>query len=1350
SQVGASTLWGIYDDDYLYSGGTSMATPIVSAAVAMVREHLALMGYDTNAALVKAVLIITADDMAGQYPYSGAHAPIPNIHEGWGRLNLTRALDIDGQLLRAVDRGTALSTGQYIEYIVPCVSDAGDLRVTLAWTDVAGSPLSSVQLVNDLDLTVIAPNGTVYKGNVFSEGVSVPGDGNSDPAWDTDGNGYDDRNNVECVYVGPPAVGNYRVLVSARDASGQDFALAVHGRVGADFTVAEPTLDAEPEVGVPVNVTIPVQNVGVHSNLTGMLTLGPGAGLTFQVEDLAYSRNDTIVLAVGADGDAAQVTALGTRYLRGLSGDLRAVAFHPDGGYALIAGEDGLFRWSASSHVRKVYDGDLRAVAFHPNGTAIAVGDGSIVHYPGPSVEVLFDPCDSTAGWTTGGTGNVWERGAPDRSQAFPGNHSPASVWGTDLDADHPANADAWLRRNIDLTGYRSPALTFWHYRDFEDGFDGGVVEVLGQAQWEVLVPEGGYDGNVEALGRSGFHSFPGWKKETVRLDDHAEDIITIRFRFASDEFIENAGWFIDDVRVVDRSATVRTTTSDLSRVACGPDSALAGGSELLLSIPDMTAIKPSGLEPAGMWWHGGWYVADVNGSIYEYDGSLSEVAELGPVRDVDSVANGWGPMEGGWIATDSGIYRYHGSMVLMCANAVDRLATDGRFQIFASAGNMTYDLRWETAEPAVSLMADGVPVARSIGSGDLTFEWAPDDFGVVELTVAVNPAGPDRIPEGRYDNNTATLDVVVRPSGRFVLIVDDDGGDDAEAPAVDIIGACHVHDQSDGPVDAGMMAEFDAVVWVVGDEYVETLNSTERDEIAAYLDGGGRLFIYGHDIARGAVSDEWTGWMSTYLHATVDSHSTDNDRVDGVDLYEGFGTEIGDDGPSAISPYGTARAAFEYPDGNASAVLFAGGHRVVYWGFGLHNVVDQDVAAAALNRTLDFLLDVALPEFVADGSPGEGTTGDVYPIAVEVSDDVGVRTVVAWHDDGSGWAQTQLFLDGGMWRANVTLSPSATLLSIYHVLNDFSGNQNSTPQRDVPVMDDDPPTVSLGAFTLRTGENGTVEVVAADNIGLADVRLVYAHLPSGPAGNVSANDTVTLAVQVNASALNATAYAIDMAGNFAVVPLGDLPVEDTLPPAKEEVLTGSTYEPGIQLTLRARFEDNVGVVGGVARVEYAGTTVDADLTPDGGAFIAAVDVGNHTGVVNFTFIPEDAWGNSATMATHTLYPKDTIPPEVAVEIVEGPVNGQDMVINVTVEDAVAVSGVVVTVAMDDGAPFNVEPTGELPNLTAIVAIPLDVSSIVVTVNASDHSGNWNLTALPALEVADPVPPTLAIGHEDP
>jgi subtilisin family serine protease len=227
----ANTSWTVIDDFYVYMGGTSMAGPHAAGAAAVFVQFY--RATHTNAtpspALVKAALINSADELDQG---NGGPGPVPNNDEGWGRINLENIITTNfsaaPRAFQYVDQTALLTNGQLFTQHIFVRSAAEPLKVTLAYTDVPGFPGALPALVNDLDLEVVAPDGTLYRGNQFGAGESVPNAPSSDKL-----------NNVEGVLLAAPVPGDYLVRVRGTKivadalphtaAVDQDFALVVSG-----------------------------------------------------------------------------------------------------------------------------------------------------------------------------------------------------------------------------------------------------------------------------------------------------------------------------------------------------------------------------------------------------------------------------------------------------------------------------------------------------------------------------------------------------------------------------------------------------------------------------------------------------------------------------------------------------------------------------------------------------------------------------------------------------------------------------------------------------------------------------------------------------------------------------------------------------------------------------------------------------------------------------------------------------------------------------------------------------------------------------------------------------------------
>lgn len=359
------SYWGIINTSYAYMGGTSMSTPLVAGGAALVRQAYMTRGHARpSAALIKATLIHTAADIPGQYaaPYGDA-GPAPNNNEGWGLMNLEAAVSTPRFF---VDEQVALRTGQQAVYHYQGGESNRPVRFTLVWTDYPAATEAGKQLVNDLDMEVIAPDGTIYRGNAFSNG------------WTTPTGSADRVNNVEGTYLPSTQPGTYTVRVRGYNVpmgGGQNFALLSSLPpviVGHNHSV--PLVMRNRTSGLPVPTPRPVQqfrddfaqNNGVWPvRTTPQYQVGY---LNGEYRMLVYPNQTAYALpTVNSSGWTNQTLEVDVRPTNGVSqaygllfnasGEGASLTYHifilsPSGHYA-IARQDGAVvkNWSASAAI---------------------------------------------------------------------------------------------------------------------------------------------------------------------------------------------------------------------------------------------------------------------------------------------------------------------------------------------------------------------------------------------------------------------------------------------------------------------------------------------------------------------------------------------------------------------------------------------------------------------------------------------------------------------------------------------------------------------------------------------------------------------------------------------------------------------------------------------------------------------------------------------------------------------------------------------------------------------------------------------------------------------------------------
>ena len=328
SNVTAAVGAGITDDpfnntdignNYESKFGTSMSAPAVTGMVALLLQRYAdVHGIDLDEdaplpSTSRALLVQAAEHLSGtasfaNNPDTGAltvYGDGPDWATGYGRADALEAIGlIDAGMVveDVVDEDDPTE-----EHLVSVVPGQDELRVTLAWDDLPGTPNSDhsvPMLVNDLDLLLIGPNGETHQPLVLPEAEQFDCDPDTDgiqtgvitdacPEYDDDDGtggsgpdpgpwpvteddlaaeeGTDRRNNLEQVVIDDPAPGLWRAQVSVLNTDAtvrlplggdQPYSIAGVTDARADLSI---TKTAEPDpatAGQDLLYTVEVANDG--------------------------------------------------------------------------------------------------------------------------------------------------------------------------------------------------------------------------------------------------------------------------------------------------------------------------------------------------------------------------------------------------------------------------------------------------------------------------------------------------------------------------------------------------------------------------------------------------------------------------------------------------------------------------------------------------------------------------------------------------------------------------------------------------------------------------------------------------------------------------------------------------------------------------------------------------------------------------------------------------------------------------------------------------------------------------------------------------------------------------------
>jgi len=494
-----NTAYGTYS-------GTSMATPNASGSAALLIQYFGQQfpGQAMRSSTLKALLIHTADDRGSAGP---------DYQFGWGLINVKAAADLikayhdaPGSLRMTESQMNTTTTLRTHSFTWDGVSP---IRATLVWTDPAGVSTTTGEsrtsrLVNNLDLKITGPTGTIYQPYV----MPFVGDWTSATYAAPAVAGKNDTDNVEQVDVASPVnAGVYVATVSVDGAltNGlQNYSLLINGSTAAPAP-APGLSGVTPSSGSTASVTL---------NLTGtQLMLGATVKLT------RAGEADVPATGIESLGDSIKCRANLTGMAAGL---WNVVVTNPDGQTATLPNsftvigpiwsdnlESGATGWSNSASVGGTAWALTTTQSQSPTHSYFA---------PGPSSKNLDDLYSPTI------------------SVPLSGTNLQFSFW-------HSYN----LQNNRD-GGVLEFSVDGGAWFDVTAGGSGAAFASGGYTS--TLSGPGSVSNRNPLWGRQAWSGNHGtWSQVTINLNDtakYAGHTLRARWRLGTNNSTSSTGWYVD------------------------------------------------------------------------------------------------------------------------------------------------------------------------------------------------------------------------------------------------------------------------------------------------------------------------------------------------------------------------------------------------------------------------------------------------------------------------------------------------------------------------------------------------------------------------------------------------------------------------------------------------------------------------------------------------------------------------------------------------------------------------------------------------------------------------------------
>jgi hypothetical protein len=366
-------------------------------------------------------------------------------------------------------------------------------------------------------------------------------------------------------------------------------------------------------------------------------------------------------------------------------------------------------------------------------------------------------------------------------------------------------------------------------------------------------------------------------------------------------------------------------------------------------------------------------------------------------------------------------------------------------------------------------------------------------------------------------------------------------------------------------------------------------------------------------------------------------------------------------------------------------------------------------------------------PPAVMDCGNGPLTTGDIGRFYINSSDPRGIGKVELLYSINAG-PQNALDLPqtgNDSWLLDLNVPSNATTLSYKFRVQDGIGNVVETANRDVDVIDDDPPLLGNDTTpdSATTGDPVTFCLSPSDNIAVLGTTLEYWY-GDGDHLNITAPGTPfvrNVTVLDTLEKLHYSFSVVDTSGNRASGPNRSISVSDNDLPSILD-LSPEDATTGEEFVLQCDATDNLNVSSVSVQFRFGnGTPEELEMTYNA-SYRLTITVPDTLEPLNYTITAVDSSGNSLSTSPKNVAIRDNDAPVLQEDSSPATAfTGEDFVFNITSSDNIGVSSVEIIYRFGAN-----QSRAILPDLRTItISVPVNsLDELVYIARITDTSGN--------------------------